>query len=151
MKFYIDGALVEVLDAAIAELELARVGESCWVNGQELVVLQRHPFSGEAMVAINGKKVRVRRHTKYDVAIGAMGYDKRQGNKVSAIRAPMPGIVLHIKAAVGDVLKKGDALLTLEAMKMENILKASGDGVVKGVNVVVGAAVEKNQVLFEME
>jgi biotin carboxyl carrier protein len=58
---------------------------------------------------------------------------------------------LNVLVKEGDSIKKGDSLLVLEAMKMENNIKAAGDGVIKKVNVQVKQAVEKNQVLIEME
>jgi biotin carboxyl carrier protein len=61
----------------------------------------------------------------------------------------MPGMVLSILVKEGDEVKKGDTLLILEAMKMENSLKASADGQVKKVVAVKGTAVEKNQVLIQ--
>ena len=53
--------------------------------------------------------------------------------------------------AVGDTVAKGDIVVVLEAMKMENMLKAEQEGTVKSVNVFVGDAVEKNNVLIEFE
>jgi biotin carboxyl carrier protein len=61
----------------------------------------------------------------------------------------MPGMVLKILITEGDQVKKGDALLVLEAMKMENIIKSPADGLVKKINAVQGTAVEKNQVLIQ--
>ena len=61
----------------------------------------------------------------------------------------MPGLIIDLKVKTGDTVKAGDSLLILEAMKMENMLKSPGDGVVKNVKVKKGDAVEKNQVLIE--
>ena len=58
-------------------------------------------------------------------------------------------MVLKILVTEGDQVKKGDALLVLEAMKMENIIKSPADGLVKKINAVQGTAVEKNQVLIQ--
>ena len=77
--------------------------------------------------------------------------DKLAANKVNNIKAPMPGLVLRISVAVGDVIKKGDPLLVLEAMKMENVIKAAGDGVVKKINATEKIAVEKGSILIEFE
>lgn len=51
------------------------------------------------------------------------------------VKAPMPGLVLDILVEAGQSVNKGDNLLILEAMKMENIIKASGNGVVKNINI----------------
>lgn len=86
---------------------------------------------------------------KYDELLHQLGLDKAMAHKLSNIKAPMPGLVLNILVGEGTEVKKGDALLVLEAMKMENILKSPADGKVKKVAVKKGMAVEKNQVLIE--
>jgi len=72
-------------------------------------------------------------------AAGAAGKTK--------IEAPMPGKILGIKANVGDAVKKGQVIMVLEAMKMENEIVASEDGTVASINVAVNAAVEAGDVL----
>ncbi len=59
-----------------------------------------------------------------------------------AVTAPMPGKILGVKAAVGQAVKKGDVILVLEAMKMENEIVAPEDGTVATINVAVGDSVE---------
>jgi biotin carboxyl carrier protein len=61
----------------------------------------------------------------------------------------MPGLIIDLKVKAGDVVKAGEPLLILEAMKMENILKSSREGVIKNVKVKKGESVEKGQVLLE--
>jgi biotin carboxyl carrier protein len=61
----------------------------------------------------------------------------------------MPGLIVDLRVKAGDKVKPGDALLILEAMKMENMIKASAESIVKSVKVVKGDSVEKNQVLIE--
>ena len=73
------------------------------------------------------------------VASGAQGAVK--------VAAPMPGKVLSLKANVGDAVKKGQVLLILEAMKMENEIVAPSDGTVASMDVAAGAAVEAGDVL----
>jgi biotin carboxyl carrier protein len=63
----------------------------------------------------------------------------------------MPGLVISILVEEGQEVQKGDSLLILEAMKMENVIKAAGKGVVKSIKVQQKNAVEKNQILIEME
>jgi len=59
--------------------------------------------------------------------------------------------VLRVMAAAGQAIKKGDPLVVLEAMKMENILKSPADALVKKINVKQGDKVEKNEVMMVME
>jgi biotin carboxyl carrier protein len=61
----------------------------------------------------------------------------------------MPGMVLNVLVQEGIAVKKGDALIVLEAMKMENILKSPSDGVIKKIIANKGKAVEKNEVLIQ--
>ena len=66
------------------------------------------------------------------------------------ITAPMPGTILDVKVSVGQSVKKGDTLCVLEAMKMENDIPASQDGVVASVNVQKGASVNANDVIITL-
>lgn len=66
------------------------------------------------------------------------------------VRAPMPGMVVRVLISQGDYVRAGQGLAVLEAMKMENELKAPADGVVRTVHVVPGAVVEKGQALVEV-
>ena len=75
--------------------------------------------------------------------------DNLSAKKLNHIKAPMPGLVLSILVEEGKEVKKGDALIILEAMKMENILKSPADGIVKKIAVKKGVPVEKNQLLIE--
>jgi biotin carboxyl carrier protein len=63
----------------------------------------------------------------------------------------MPGLVIKLLAEPGTKVQKGDPLLILEAMKMENVIKAIGDATVKSVGVTQGEAVEKGHLLIEFE
>ena len=63
------------------------------------------------------------------------------------VKAPMPGKILSIKASEGQAVKKGDVILLLEAMKMENEVVAPQDGTVATINVASGAAVEAGDTL----
>lgn len=65
--------------------------------------------------------------------------------------APMPGLVVRVSVAVGDTVVAGQGVLVMEAMKMENELRASSAATVKAVRVTQGTAVEKGTVLIELE
>lgn len=66
------------------------------------------------------------------------------------ISAPMPGTILKVNVSNGQAVKKGDVLMVLEAMKMENEILAPNDGTVSSVNVAQGATVESGTVLCSL-
>lgn len=66
------------------------------------------------------------------------------------ITAPMPGKILAIKANAGQAVKKGDVVMILEAMKMENEITAPQDGTVAGISVAVGDSVESGDTLASL-
>lgn len=65
------------------------------------------------------------------------------------VKAPMPGLVVRIEVAVGDAVTAGQGVLIMEAMKMENELRADAPGIVARINATPGQAVEKAMVLIE--
>jgi biotin carboxyl carrier protein len=100
---------------------------------------------------INGRDYQVHVKDRYDILLEKLGMDQMAGAAVDDIKAPMPGLVLQVNVEPGQELQKGDQVLILEAMKMENVIKSPGDGVVKAVKVKEGDAVEKGSVMVEME
>jgi biotin carboxyl carrier protein len=75
----------------------------------------------------------------------------QKGSGPLVLKAPMPGLVVRVAVEPGQQVEPGMALVVLEAMKMENELRATSAGVVKGVKAIPGQAVEKGQVLVEFE
>lgn len=67
------------------------------------------------------------------------------------LRAPMPGMIVRVAVQVGDAVRAGQGLIVMEAMKMENELRAAAAGTVKRLGVEPGTAVEKGTVLVELE
>lgn len=99
---------------------------------------------------INGKDFDVQLRDRYDDLLHELGLDTISAAKISDLKAPMPGLVVDILVQENSVVKKGDTLVILEAMKMENSLKATADTIVKKVMVKKGQAVEKNEVLVQL-
>jgi biotin carboxyl carrier protein len=104
--------------------------------------------SGKYRLKVNGKTADVTLKTQLDMLLESLGLQGTVSNKISDLKAPMPGLILDIRVQAGQEIKKGDPLVVLEAMKMENIIKAAGNGVVKEVKITKGQKVEKNQVLL---
>ena len=67
-----------------------------------------------------------------------------------SVKAPMPGNIIKVNAKVGDSVKKGDVLIVLEAMKMENDICAPEDGTVASIEVAQGATVETDALLVTL-
>ncbi len=64
------------------------------------------------------------------------------------VKSPMPGLIVLVKGAVGDVISKGQTIVILESMKMQNELKAPRDGTISAIHVNPGQSVEKNKPLL---
>ena len=97
---------------------------------------------------INGVYYKVFVKNQTDLTIANMGLDRVQIEKQSELISPMPGKVLDIIVSQDDEVQSGDPLIILEAMKMENVLKASAQQKIKHVRVEVGETVTKHQVLL---
>lgn len=87
-----------------------------------------------------------------DEVLQAMGLNERTtAQKINQIRAPMPGMVLGILVSEGQKIGKGEPVLVLEAMKMENVFKSPADAIVKEIRVGERSTVEKGQILMILE
>jgi len=84
-----------------------------------------------------------------DLLLEKMGIDQKAGARTEKISAPMPGLILEVLVGEGDQVKAGTPLIILEAMKMENVIKAQDEGTVQKLLVQKGQSVEKNQVLIQ--
>lgn len=73
------------------------------------------------------------------------------GQGATKVNAPMPGKILSVKASAGQAVKKGDVLMILEAMKMENEVVAPSDGTVASIDVTEGSSVEAGAVLATLD
>ena len=111
-------------------------------------LVRSDPSAKSFVVTVNGHPYTLQVKDKYDQLLHSLGLDNMNSRKVNELKAPMPGLVLNIAVAEGDSVKKGEPLLVLEAMKMENILKSPADLIIKKIAIKKGLAVEKNQVLI---
>ncbi|MDO6597471.1 acetyl-CoA carboxylase biotin carboxyl carrier protein subunit [Oceanihabitans sp. 2_MG-2023] len=102
-------------------------------------------------VKVNNNTYKILINNSLDSLIKEMGFTIGAAKKVKDIKAPMPGLILDINIKVGQEVKEDDALLILEAMKMENVITSPRDGIIKSISIKKGDAVEKNQLLIEFE
>jgi len=100
---------------------------------------------------INNSNYTVCLKDKMDVLLEKLGMNSNIEVKTDNLKAPMPGLILEIAVKKGDHISKGDKLLILEAMKMENVIKATGDGIVNEIKISVGDSVNNGQVLITFE
>jgi biotin carboxyl carrier protein len=114
-------------------------------------ILKIDKVAKQVELKMNGKLSSVKLSDQFDALLKSLGMDNLAAKKVLELKAPMPGLVLNILANEGDTIAKGDSLLVLEAMKMENIIKSPTEGVIKKIHAVKGNAVEKNQLLISFQ
>jgi len=102
-------------------------------------------------IKVNGAKYEISVKDRMDELLKEMGMEEMAQQKITAIKAPMPGLVLDILVEPGQTIRKGEAVLILEAMKMENIIKSPVDGMIKSIGIHKGKAAEKNEILVNLE
>ncbi|MCU0439728.1 MAG: acetyl-CoA carboxylase biotin carboxyl carrier protein subunit [Raineya sp.] len=100
---------------------------------------------------INGEVFNYTAKDRMDLLLEKMGMSSTASAKVNQVKAPMPGLIVSIKVEAGQAVQKGDILLILEAMKMENVIKSPTDATIKAIKIKQGENVEKNKVLIEFE
>lgn len=122
-------------------------------GGRMLLRINGKPISAltatdgpEIFVALNGQTYRFRRGERRYRPGGAVAAQAESG-----LVASMPGQVIAVPVEAGAAVRRGDTLVVLEAMKMEQRLTAPGDGTVRAVQVAVGDVVERGQVLVEID
>lgn len=113
----------------------------------ELVNFDKESKSME--IRFGSKLAKIQLKDRNDLLLEKLGMNNQASSQLKEIKAPMPGLILEMKVKPGDEVKKGDVVLILEAMKMENSIKSPGDGIVKAVKAELKQSVEKNQVLIQ--
>ena len=148
----IDGEETVGIDGAVVKWEDHRYFTLSY-NGQTFSgeVLEEKTESNFLLIKLNHRFFEIRKQGELDDLISAMGLDIPKVRKLKELQAPMPGRIVNIAVTIGQELKIGDDILSLEAMKMENVLKAEGIGVVKEINIKNDDVVDKGAILIEFE
>lgn len=100
---------------------------------------------------IRGKVVTVQLQDELDRLVEQLGMAQSAEAVVKEVTAPMPGLIVGLTVEAGQAIEQGDSMLTLEAMKMENVIKSPVDGTVATIHVKAGDSVDKNQLLVSFE
>lgn len=168
MKYYVE------VDGQTIELEFIEEGDRLVVQigDQRLPVDLRQvspPSLYSLLIANQSYEVAVEaREDQFDVLIGSRMFHLKVQDEWArrlaniqrksavetgelAVKAPMPGAVIAVEVTAGDTVKRGQGLVILSAMKMENEIKSPRDGVVKSVNVQPGETVEQGRTLVVIE
>lgn len=128
-------------------------------NGRYHILYDGRSYSAELISAdyatkavllkVNGQRLELQAKDRFDLLLDKLGMSNAANQKINELKAPMPGLIVDVRVAPGQTVQKGDPLLVLEAMKMENILKAPGDGTVAAIKVNLRDNVTKGQVLVQ--
>lgn len=148
--------LIKDLENLKKELSIEKIEENHWhvlYNNQSFSIklINKNLEEQTAEWRINGKTIIAKYQSGLEVLLQSMGLNNQSQKKIKELKSPMPGLIKKIMVKVGDTIQKGDPIVTLEAMKMENILKAPSDAKIAQIKIAEGNAVDKNQVLVIFE
>jgi pyruvate carboxylase subunit B len=150
----VDGELVTI-GGRVVPVSLGRVPgtplRQLLVDGRPETLAMQPAGRGRWAVGLRGEQWEIEvvdERTRHIQSLTG-GADRQRG--AGALRAPMPGLVVRVLVEPGQAVARGEGVVVLEAMKMENELKAAADGTVKAVRIGTGEPVEKGQVLVEFE
>ncbi len=134
--------------------------ESDWTPGQPLarlmvdgtpLVMKVGKISGGFRVRYRGADLKVHVRTPRQAELARLMPEKLPPDTSKMLLCPMPGLIVKVDVAEGDEVQEGQALCTVEAMKMENILRAERKGVVKKINAEPGDSLAVDDVIMEFE
>lgn len=114
------------------------------------VVARRAESRGSWRVDVDGVRVEAEALDEHARAMAALSASVARPAGPAPLKAPMPGLIVRVAVGVGDVVSAGQGLVVMEAMKMENELRAAAPGVVTAIHAVPGQAVEKGALLVEI-
>ncbi|MCB2204249.1 biotin/lipoyl-binding protein [bacterium] len=131
---------------ALAEGKLLRFQQRSY----ETSVRVEDADTGHCQVMVNGRPLRVEIEDERAALMRAYQSDKAAQLQSATVRSPMPGKITRILVTEGELIEAGQGLILLEAMKMENEIKAPTAGIVKAIRIQEADAVEKNAILIEI-
>ena len=132
--------------------DIRQVGERWYhcINGTgsyQIELLEANHARKQFVLGLRGQRVTVQLKDDLDLLVEKLGMAQSAETVVREITAPMPGLIVGLSVEAGQTIEEGASVLTLEAMKMENVIKSPVSGTVEAVHVRAGDSVEKKQVL----
>ncbi len=118
------------------------------VDGSPLV-LKVEAISAGYRIRSRGADLKVRVRSPRNAELASLMPDKLPPDTSKMLLCPMPGLIVAVEVAVGDEVQEGQALCTVEAMKMENVLRAEKKGVVSAIKAEIGASLAVDEVIME--
>lgn len=151
LEFGSTDVLVNGVKRTFTAANLAGSRISAIIDGRSVSAIVYQTRPGTYGVHIGGDEFEVTLKGEKDLLLERYGFAEAAESSVQQVRAPMPGLVLSLRVEEGQIVRAGDGLLVLEAMKMENELRADAGGTVTSIHVAHGDAVGKNDLLVEIE
>lgn len=114
-------------------------------------IMEADSTAKKQTIEVDGENFLIEIEDELDQVLDKMGFGAVANKQIKEIKAPMPGLVLEIAVTEGQEIKEGDKILILVAMKMENSILVHTNATIKRIAVTAGQAVEKGQVLVELD
>lgn len=151
-----DGSTIQSQDIDQSQYDIIRISDDqlhVLYNNKSYVatIIEKDVQLKQYTIDIEGQRFQVALKDELDMQIDQMGMNKATNVHIKELRSPMPGLILDIMAKDGMEINQDDKLFTLEAMKMENIIKSPLATTIAKVHVTKGEKVDKGQLLVTFE
>lgn len=137
---------VDIIKKSPLEFNLIKNNQS--INAK---LIEVDPTGKKMKIEVGGESFYVEIKDALQQMLDKMGFGISSNKHIKEIKAPMPGLVLEIAVSEGQEVQEGDKILILEAMKMENSIIINSQSIIKRIAVKTGQAVDKGQLLVELE
>ncbi len=151
VAFEKDGVFV---DGALLPAELVPTAHKAFVKARihnQILAFPIDQHNEEVRLLLSGREYVAQVEDERQRTLRSLGSIGEETGAGVTIKAPMPGLVVKIEVNIGDSIERGQGIAVVEAMKMENEVRAQGGGIVKDIRVKDGQTVEKGEVLVVIE
>jgi len=117
----------------------------------EAKIVEHNDEFKKAQIIVNNQKLDLILRDELDQLVDRMGLSEVEDEDGGDVHSPMPGLVIKMLVKEGDAIQKGEPVLVLEAMKMENLLQAESSGIIQSIRCKEGDSVNKGDLLVSIE